>query len=88
MTIRVNQAQRIIDYINKYGSITSWEAYNDIGVTELHARINELRKKGYEFEDKWETNQNRFGENVNFKRYYLKNKRIVKRPNGIQRSVK
>ena len=79
MTIRINQAKRIIDYINKYGSITSWEAYKDLGVMELHARMSQLKKEGYEFETRWETKKNRFGENVSFKRYYLKTKRIIKK---------
>lgn len=73
MITKINQTQRIIDYINKYGSITSWQAYNDLGVMELHARINQLKKQGYEFETRWETKKNRFGENVSFKRYYIKN---------------
>ena len=49
MTIRINQAKRIIDYINKYGSITRWEAYKDLDVMELHARMSQLKKEGYEF---------------------------------------
>ena len=72
MINKVTQAQRIIDYINEFGSITSWEAYKDLGVMELHARMNQLKKEGYEFETKWEAKKNRFGENVNFKRYYFK----------------
>ena len=75
----------IIDYINKYGSITSWEADQDLGVMELHARINQLKKEGYEFETIWETKKNRFGENVNFKRYYFKNKTDYKKPNSFQK---
>ena len=42
MITKINQAQRIIDYINKYGSITSWQAYNDLGVMEVEPSVSSL----------------------------------------------
>lgn len=41
------------------------------GVTQLATRIKELKEQGYEFETKWESDKNRYGEPVSFKRYYL-----------------
>ena len=69
--MKVSQKDRIVNYIRQFGSITSWEAYQDLGVMQLGARIDQLKKEGYEFETKWETKKNRFGEPVSFKRYYL-----------------
>lgn len=69
--MKMNQRQRIIDYIRQFGSITSKDAYNDLGITQLATRIKELKELGYEFETKWESGKNRFGEPVSFKRYYL-----------------
>lgn len=69
--MKMNQRQRIIDYIRQFGSITSKDAYNDLGITQLATRIKELKELGYEFEPKWESSKNRFGESVSFKRYYL-----------------
>lgn len=69
--MKTNQKQRIINYIRKFGSITSWEAYQDLGIMQLGARIDGLKKEGYIFKTEWESDKNRFEEKVEFKRYYL-----------------
>ena len=69
--MKINQRQRIINYIKKFGSITSKDAYNDLGITQLATRIKELKERGYKFKTNWERNKNRYGEKVDFKRYYL-----------------
>lgn len=74
--MKVNQRQRIIDYINQFGSITSKDAYDDLGITQLATRIKELKEQGYKFETKWESGKNRYGERVDFKRYYLEKEQV------------
>lgn len=69
--MKINQKQRIISYIRQFGSISSWEAYADLGITQLGARIDQLKKEGYEFKTEWESNKNRFGEKTEYKRYFL-----------------
>lgn len=69
--MKTTQKQRIINYIREFGSISSWEAYSDLGITQLGARIDQLKKDGYEFKTEWESNTNRFGEKTEYKRYYL-----------------
>lgn len=69
--MKTNQKSRIVDYIKQFGSITSWEAYNELGITQLGARIDQLQKEGYEFKTEWEHKKNRYGDDVSFKRYYL-----------------
>ena len=69
--MKISQKERIIKYIRDYGSISSWEAYSDLGITQLGARIDQLKKEGYNFRTEWETEKNRYGEPVTFKRYYL-----------------
>ena len=69
--MKITQKQRIINYIREFGSITSLDAYKDLGITQLATRIKELKELGYEFETKWESSKNRYGEKVDFKRYYL-----------------
>lgn len=64
--MKINQRQRIIDYIKKFGSITSKDAYNDLGITQLATRIRELKERGYEFKTEWESSKNRYGEKVDF----------------------
>lgn len=43
----MTQKERIIDYIRLHGSITTMEAFNNLHVTRLAARIEELKKDGY-----------------------------------------
>lgn len=69
--MKTTQKQRIINYIREFGSISSWEAYSDLGITQLGARIDQLKKEGFEFRTEWESNTNRFGEKTDYKRYYL-----------------
>lgn len=69
--MKTNQRQRIINYIREFGSITSKEAYDDLGITQLATRIKELKEQGYEFKTECENSKNRYGERVDFKRYYL-----------------
>ena len=69
--MKINQRQRIINYIREFGSITSWEAYQDLGIMQLGARIDQLKKEGYEFKTEWVNKKNRYGGEVSFKKYYL-----------------
>ena len=69
--MKITQKDRIINYIREFGSITSWEAYQDLGVMQLGARIDQLQKEGYVFKTKWEHKKNRYNEDVSFKRHYL-----------------
>ena len=69
--MKIPQKQRVIDYINKFGSISSWDAYADLGITQLGARIDQLKKEGYRFKTEWESSKNRFGDKTDYKRYYL-----------------
>ncbi|MCI8761079.1 MAG: hypothetical protein HFJ34_08275 [Clostridia bacterium] len=72
--MRMTQKEKIINYIQKYGSITSWEAYRDLGITQFATRVKELKEKGYRFKKQWEIKKDREGKKVKFKRYYLLNK--------------
>ncbi len=69
--MKTNQKQRIINYIREFGSITSLEAYKDLGITQLGARIDSLKKEGYTFKTEWESGKNRYGDKIDYKRYYL-----------------
>ena len=69
--MKINQRNKVINYINKHGSITSYQAYLDLGITQLATRISELKEQGYNFTDEWITKKNRDGEPVSFKKYML-----------------
>lgn len=65
------QCERIIDYINDFGSITSMEAMQDLGCMRLASRICDLKRRGYKIVSKTEKGKNRYGEPTNYKRYFL-----------------
>lgn len=48
-----SQKTEVIEYIQKHGSISSYEAYARFGITQLGARIDDLKKDGYVFEKEW-----------------------------------
>ena len=68
----MTQNQMIINYINEFGSISTMEAFMELGVTRLASRIHDLRCEGYEFEREIIRGRNRFGEPVHFMRYSLR----------------
>lgn len=65
----MNQGERVIEYIKRFGSITPMEAFMDLGITKLATRISELRKEGMEFKKEYMKSKNRFGEPVHYMRY-------------------
>ena len=66
------QRDKILTYIKKFGLITSWDAYADLGITQLGARTFELKEQGYEFETKRVNTINRLGEPTHYFEYRLK----------------
>lgn len=65
------QAERVIDYIDMFGSITQFEAMQDLGIMRLASRISDLKKKGYPIKSELVSVKNRFGEDCYIKRYSL-----------------
>lgn len=68
---KVTQSQRVLDYIEEFGSITQLEALRDLGVMRLASRISDLRRMGVPIESTVETVMNRFDEKTYIKRYRL-----------------
>ena len=68
----MTQSERIINYIEQFGSISPMEAFMDLGITKLATRVSEMKKEGIEFEQEYVSSKNRFGEPVWYMRYSLK----------------
>ena len=68
---RKTQRDYVLDFIKSYGSISSWQAYADLGVTQLATRISELKNKGYKFRKERVKITTRFGVKTHFDRYFL-----------------
>lgn len=67
----MNQKEMVIKYINDFGCITSYEAYVDLGITQLATRIKELKEQGYVFSYEWIVKKNRYNKTVRYKKYKL-----------------
>lgn len=65
------QNQRILEYLNKYGSITQLEAMRDISVFRLASRVSDLKKRGYLIDSEWMIVENKYGEKCRVKKYFL-----------------
>ena len=61
---------RILSYIKEFGSITTKDAFIDLGCTRLSEYIRQARLT-LNVKDKWEKTINRYGEKVEYKRYWI-----------------
>jgi hypothetical protein len=69
--MKVTQCQRILDYMEQFGSISTLDAFRDLGVARLASRIHDLKHMGYNIVSETKQHKNRFGENTCFKVYRL-----------------
>lgn len=67
----MTQCERIIKYINDFGGITQYDALLDLGIMRLASRIYDLKKDLYPIKDEWVVSKNRYGEKIEYKKYYL-----------------
>jgi hypothetical protein len=67
----MTQKKLIAQYMKDFGSITPWEAFQDLGVTKLATRISEMIADGEKIQKKLETGKNRYGKPVHWMRYNL-----------------
>lgn len=63
--------RRVLERIIDRGSITSLEAFTELGETRISARIYALRKKGYPVAGKQVKVRNRYGAECCVKKYFL-----------------
>lgn len=69
--LKLNQRELILKYIAEFGFITSFQAYQDLDITQLATRISELKEKGYEFKTENVKVKNRYGKPSHYYKYYL-----------------
>ena len=62
---------RVLEYIQRFGSINTFQAFMDLGCTRLSEYIRQLRLK-YNIQDEWIEGINRFGEKIKYKNYFIK----------------
>lgn len=65
----VSQKKMVLDYITEFGSITSLDAFRDLGITRLSAIVFRLKDEGHDINKAIEIGKNRFGNRTRYARY-------------------
>ena len=67
----MNRAERVLEYIKQFGSITPLEAVRDLGYYRLSAAIHDIKAAGYKIKTTTKTGKNRYGQPVHYASYSL-----------------
>ena len=67
----MNQRQEILEYLEFFGSITRFEAFRELGITDLPKRISELIRDGVKIDKKMKYGKNRRGKPTHWMIYSL-----------------
>jgi len=65
----MTQKERIVKYMDDFGSISTMEAFTQLGITRLASRIHELARNGLAIKKEMVSSKNRYGEEVHYMRY-------------------
>lgn len=71
----MTQAERVLEYMKDFGRITPYEAFRDLAIMRLSARIYDLKDAGYKVKTTIETAKNRYGEPIHYAVYTLEEKK-------------
>ena len=71
MAEKLTQCDRILKYIEEQGSITQIDALREFGCMRLASRISDLKRQGIPVKRTMESAKNRYGEPINYARYYV-----------------
>lgn len=64
-----NQADRLLVYLFSNKTIEPLEAWKKLGIYRLAARVNDLRRRGYEISTERVATTNKWGEELRYARY-------------------
>ena len=65
----MTQCEQVLKYMGDFGSISTMQAFGDLGITRLASRIHDLRTMGIEIESETVTARNRYGELTHYSVY-------------------
>ena len=71
----MTQKEQILTHIKEHGSITSWDAIMEYGVTRLSHYIYCLRNEGFIIPDKRIQVNTRLGKTTNISKYTLRDEK-------------
>lgn len=62
--------ERILKYMKDFGSITTFEAFLELGCTRLSEYIRQIRID-HKVADEWIYTKNRYGRRIKYKKFWL-----------------
>ena len=65
----MTQVEKVSKYMDDFGSISTMEAFTELGITRLASRIHDLTRMGTPIIKQMESGKNRYGEAVHYMRY-------------------
>lgn len=69
--MKKTQEQVILQHLYTFGKISSWEAFQDYGITRLSAIIFNLRRDGLFIQNETKTTTTRLGNKTSYAEYRL-----------------
>lgn len=69
----MTQKERVKEHLEKYNTITSWQAFDRYGITRLASCIWSLRAEGLRIDTNFKTAKNRYGDSTSYAEYTLVN---------------
>lgn len=72
LTNNLSQKQMVLLHLKEFGKITTFEAFSEYGITRLSQYIYLLRKDGYDLASVPKHKTNRYGKEVWFNEYQLR----------------
>lgn len=65
----MTQNERILKWLDDFGSISTMEAFTELGITRLASRMHEISRSGVKLEKRRVSGTNRYGEPVHYLKY-------------------
>lgn len=69
--MKQTQCDRILQYLEDFGSINQLQAIADLGCLRLASRVCDIKKMGYPIRRRMVTGKNRYGEKTAYAEYYF-----------------
>ena len=66
-----DQQKMILEYLDKHTFITCRTSILALGIIDLRKRVSELRRLGYDIEDRTIKTTNYYGKKIAYKEYYI-----------------
>jgi hypothetical protein len=67
----MTQLERVLEYLEEGKKLTCLNAFNELGITQVAARIFELKEQGHPIKKKMISVTNRYDEKCSVAEYYM-----------------